>query len=91
MTYYDTITYNEFITTIINTRGQWNIADGVYYEAHHIIPKCLGGTGKSRARDKNIIWLLPAEHLIAHYLLWKENKANVALAHAFSCMIYLIA
>lgn len=37
------MTYKEFIDNIINTRGQWNIPEGEYYEVHHIIPKCLGG------------------------------------------------
>lgn len=83
---YETITYNEFIDYIIDSRGQWNIPKGNYFEGHHIIPRCLGGTGNPRKKDQNIIWLFPAEHLIAHYLLWKENKSNISLTYAFICM-----
>lgn len=34
------MTYSEFIQSIINTRGQWNIPDGEYFENHHITPRC---------------------------------------------------
>ena len=48
--------YDDFITNIINTRGQWDIpADVDYWEGHHIVPKCMGGNGKSRSKDPNII------------------------------------
>lgn len=34
-----TPTYKEYIQSIIDTRGQWNIPENEYYEGHHIIPK----------------------------------------------------
>ena len=47
---------------------------GIYYERHHIIPKCMGGTN-----DKlNLILLTAKEHYIAHRLLvliYPENKS----------------
>ena len=52
------MTYNEFIQNIINTRGQWNIPANIYYEAHHIIPRCLGGLPNGcvhKSKHPNII------------------------------------
>ena len=45
--YLGTGKYKEFIENIIATRGQWNIPQGEYFEAHHIVPKCLGGNGNA--------------------------------------------
>lgn len=86
------ITYKEFIQNIIDTRGQWNIPDGEYYEAHHIIPKCLGGEPKSYHHGRktihdNIIWLYPQEHYKAHELLALENPDNFSLLTAWNRMI----
>ena len=82
------MTYNEFIQQIIDTRGKWNIPEGVYYEAHHIIPICMGGTGKKGhdIKDDNVIWLYPREHFIAHQLLVKEYPNNEKLQYAMWCM-----
>ena len=42
---------------------------GEYYELHHIIPKCCGGTD-----DKsNLVLLTLSEHLQAHWLMYLEN------------------
>jgi hypothetical protein len=38
-----------------------------YLEAHHIVPKCIGGTDDST----NIVMLTPEEHYVAHQLLVK--------------------
>lgn len=81
------ISYNEFIQNIINTRGQWNVDANSYWEGHHIIPKCMGGEGKSRDKHPNIIWLYPREHLIAHFLLYFENKDNIKISNALLCMV----
>ena len=43
---------------------------GVYYEAHHIKPRCFGGEGDGRnTKHPNIVLLTPKEHYIAHLLL----------------------
>lgn len=53
-----------------------------YFEFHHIIPRCLGGTN-----DKsNIIPLTAREHYLAHYLLSKINPNNEGLKFAFYIM-----
>lgn len=57
----------------------------IYYEAHHIIPECLGGEGTVWAwrSHPNIVLLTPKEHYMAHMLLCetypKEKKLNYAL------------
>lgn len=52
--------------------------DPVYLEHHHIIPKCIGGTDD----PKNLVYLLPEEHYIAHLLLVKiyPNEAGIIYA-----------
>ena len=63
--------------------------DGIYYEKHHILPKCLGGTN-----DKTNITLITArEHFIAHMLLFKMHqhsttRVRVKLAAAISRMCW---
>lgn len=80
------MTYKEFIQNIINTRGQWNIPEGQYWEGHHIKPKCMGGKGNTRRKDPNVIWLLLAEHIEAHRLLALEHPDNRKLVYAYECM-----
>ncbi len=57
---------------------------GIYYEAHHIIPKCLGGQGSySRTKQHpNIVLLTAKEHFIAHLLLHKMYPENKPLMYA---------
>jgi hypothetical protein len=47
---------------------------GEYFEAHHIIPKCMGGQGKATGYKNlihpNIVVLTAREHYIAHALLF---------------------
>jgi len=58
---------------------------GTYYESHHIIPRCLGGEGKTREwkTHPNIVLLTAKEHFIAHLLLCEihpdEHKLRFAL------------
>lgn len=52
---------------------------GIYYESHHIIPKCMGGNN-----DKSTLVLLTAkEHYMAHRLLCliypNNNKLKFAI------------
>lgn len=53
------------------------ILDG-YYESHHIVPKCIGGTDKI----ENLVLLTAKEHFICHLLLEKiyPNEKGLALA-----------
>lgn len=59
-----------------------NILNDGYFERHHILPKCLGGTN-----DKsNIINLTPEEHYLAHQLLVKIHPEHKGLKYALYMM-----
>lgn len=77
--------YFIFIQDIINSRGQWNPPSD-YWEGHHIIPKCLGGSGHARQQHSNIIRLTAAEHFTAHKLLAELFPDNSKLTYAFWAM-----
>lgn len=51
------------------------------------MPKCMGGEGASRTKHPNIVWLLPHEHLIAHYLLCLKYPDNYKLGLALREML----
>jgi hypothetical protein len=58
---------------------------GTYYEAHHIIPKCLGGEGTVNQWKKhpNIILLTAKEHFVAHKLLCEIYPNEPKLISAY--------
>jgi hypothetical protein len=78
------MSYAEFIQNILDARGRF-ICDETYYERHHIIPKCLGGTDD----DDNLIDLLAREHFVAHKLLAQENPENNKLTCAWWMMSHI--
>jgi hypothetical protein len=60
----------------------------VYYEGHHIIPRCMGGKGKTKdINHPNIVLLTAKEHYIAHRLLCQIYPDNEKLRFALWCMI----
>ena len=61
---------------------------GVYYEAHHILPKCLGGEGKvsQYKTHPNIVLLTDKEHFLAHRLLCKIYPQSKKLRGAWWAM-----
>lgn len=75
--------YEKYIMNLISERGR-HINENVYFEKHHIIPKCIGGTDE----DENLIDLYPEEHFIAHKLLAFEYPSNEKLVSAFSMMAF---
>jgi hypothetical protein len=63
--------------------------NGSYFEGHHIIPKCLGGTGNSRQYfHKNIVLLTAREHFLCHWLLHEIYPDNTHLSLAFYSMCH---
>ena len=52
-----------------------------YWEKHHIIPRCIGGSDKK----ENLVWLTAREHYIAHWLLTKISN-NRDFAKGFRLM-----
>jgi hypothetical protein len=57
--------YINYVKTLNRTKR-----DGVYYEKHHIIPRCCGGSND----PSNLVLLTGREHFLAHYLLIKIYK-----------------
>jgi hypothetical protein len=52
----------------------------VYYEGHHIIPKCMGGFGKPyQWNHPNIVPLTAKEHFLVHLILVKLYPNNPKL------------
>ena len=64
---------------------------GVYYEAHHIIPKCMGGKGNVNQykTHPNLVLLTAKEHFVAHRLLHYDNPTNFSLLRAYRAMAQL--
>jgi hypothetical protein len=62
---------------------------GAKYESHHILPVCLGGTGKTTEwkNHPNIILFTPREHIIAHMLLYAIHPKNQKLMYSLKMMI----
>lgn len=58
------------------------VADTIYVEYHHIIPKSQGGSDSS----ENLVCLLPEEHLFVHFMRWKVF-GNVKDLYAYNWMI----
>jgi hypothetical protein len=54
--------YINYVKTLNRSKSK-----DVYYEEHHILPKCIGGNNNK----ENLILLTPREHFLAHYLLSK--------------------
>jgi len=74
--------YNELIK---KARSENRVkGSGIYYEAHHITPECLGGQGTVWAwrNHPNIILLTPKEHYIAHLLLCEIHPSSEKLKFA---------
>jgi len=53
-----------------------------YYEKHHIVPVCMGGTDDSY----NLVNLTPEQHYVAHQLLVKIFPCTNSLKAAAVCM-----
>jgi hypothetical protein len=62
----------------------------IYYEAHHILPVCLGGSGKCYQwkTHSNIVLLTAKEHFICHILLCEiyPNMAKLKYAIWMMCI-----
>lgn len=70
--------YNDLINNA-KSNGRKKIKGGPYYENHHIVPRCLGGSDKK----ENRVLLTAKEHYIAHRLLCKIYPNSEGLRHAF--------
>lgn len=62
--------YNKIIS---NARHEMRVkGGGVYYERHHIIPRCIGGTDDV----SNLVLLTAREHFIVHMILVEMYPVN---------------
>jgi hypothetical protein len=79
-------TYDNIIQKALNEHRIKN--NTVYYEAHHIIPSCLGGSGRSQQwkTHPNIVLLTAREHFISHWLLYRIHPDNHKIIYAFWMM-----
>lgn len=56
--------------------------NGIYYESHHIIPRCMGGSNKL----ENKVLLTGKEHFLAHRLLFKIFPDIIPIIKAYHAM-----
>jgi len=61
--------YRNHYNRLINRARNRNLSS--YYELHHVVPKCIGGTDD----PSNIVKLTPEEHYVAHQLLVKIHDS----------------
>lgn len=75
--------YNNLIKNAWYLQELRNVnSNNVYYEKHHIVPRCLKGPDS----DFNIVKLTAREHFIAHALLVKIYPTDKKITNAFICM-----
>lgn len=74
--------YRKIYDQLIGRAQQRLLDAGLYYEFHHIIPRCMGGDDSKG----NIVALLAEEHYIAHLLLVKIYPENESLVFAANMM-----
>jgi hypothetical protein len=71
--------YKNLYKNLIFTRKNRQKIIGEYYEKHHIIPKCIGGTDNIN----NIVYLTGREHYVAHWLLYRIRPHSTGISLAF--------
>lgn len=79
-----TITYYRIVNRSFSE--QRKRSDDTRYEAHHVIPKSIGGSDERC----NIVLLTPREHYVCHRLLPKMVSSKLhyhKMMHALWCMI----
>lgn len=72
--------YSKHYAALITRAQTRDRIDGFYYEKHHILPRCLGGSDEA----DNLVILTPEEHFVAHQLLVKNYPMSEGLA--FACL-----
>lgn len=60
-------TYILYVLKLNRIRLSKSDPNYIYYEKHHIIPRCIGGSDN----ELNLVLLTAREHFLAHYLLCK--------------------
>lgn len=79
---YDKI-YNQLISRCGDRKKEpRNSPSYVYYESHHIVPRCMGGSDSC----ENLVLLTAEEHWVAHLLLCRMYPDEPKLAFACKAM-----
>ena len=73
--------YKRQYDLLISSRKDRVKSPSVYYEKHHILMKCKGGTDD----EDNLVFLTAKEHFLAHRLLWQIYR-DYQSAYAFTLM-----
>lgn len=74
--------YTKHYNLLIERARDRSVVEHQYYEEHHIIPKCLGGSDD----DSNLVKLTAPEHFLAHQLLVKMYPEHPKLVLAVRIM-----
>ncbi len=74
--------YQNIYNNIINNAKNRKNVNNQYFEIHHIIPRCIGGTNS----NENLVQLTLREHFICHELLVKIYPNNNSL----KCALWII-
>lgn len=74
--------YQQHYDRLIDRAKTRSMLPDVYFETHHIVPKCLGGNNSA----ENLVRLFPEEHYVAHQLLVKIYPNNSKLVFALIIM-----
>ena len=75
--------YSRIYNNLIKNAKSRNSVEHEYYEIHHIIPRCIGGTDE----QDNLVRLTYKEHYVAHHLLCKMYPTEDKLVYGFFCML----
>jgi hypothetical protein len=76
-----------YYSIILNARKEKRIKNTlIYYEKHHIIPKCLNGTNDK----ENLVLLTAKEHFICHKLLCKMTNKTKEIYLLKSAVAYFM-
>ena len=67
--------YQKLHDSIIERASTRTLEEGVYYERHHVLPRCEGG-----ADDGELVSLTTKEHALIHFLRWKMTSVMGNLA-----------
>lgn len=76
--------YWKIYDSLINRAVERTSTADMYYEKHHIIPKCMGGDNS----NSNLVLLTSSEHFLAHQLLIKMYPNEPKLVFAAQMMLY---
>lgn len=81
--YHNRVWYLKTYEALILKAQTENIANSEnYFENHHILPKCIGGTDE----NSNLVLLNSRQHIIAHMLLSCMYPENISLCNAVIAM-----